>query len=294
MQDNNRDNPPIDSPLVTVVVTTHFSAAYLERCLVSIKQQSYKNIEIVIVDHMSNDGTQEIAKKYTDRCFFGQAVERSAKRNFGVLRAAGKYVLIADSDMILSTNVISDCVKGISSNSNLKAMVVPEQSLGSSFWGNCKALERSFYVGIDWMEAARFFLRDVFIEVGGYDETNTGSEDYDLPQRIQAKYGAACVGRISEFIVQNEVDLGFLKSCLKKFYYSQSFPKYANSPANSPAFKKQSNLFLRYSLFLSQPKKLFSRPHIGLGLLVLKTAEFFAGGVGYFIAKTTNSQPANE
>jgi len=52
---------------------------------------------------------------------------------------------------------------------------------------NFEALERSFYVGVPWMEAARFFPRAVFDEMHGYDEDNTGTEDYDLPQRIAAE-----------------------------------------------------------------------------------------------------------
>jgi glycosyltransferase involved in cell wall biosynthesis len=273
------------NPLVSIVVTTYFSAAYLERCLSSIKNQTYKNIELVIVDHNSTDGSQQIAAKYTDRLYFGQAVERSAKRNYGAEMARGRWVLIADSDMILSPGVIESCVKAAEARPEIKAVVVPEKSIGVSFWSRCKALERSFYVGVDWMEAARFFRRETFLEVGGYDVNNTGSEDYDLPQRIIEKYGQDCLSRGQEFAVQNEVDLGLIQSCRKKFYYAKSFPNYAKTTANKGNFQKQSSLLRRYGLFFSRPEILLQNPALGLGMLFMKTSEFVAGGMGYFIAK---------
>ncbi len=278
----------MNQPLVSVVVTTYFSAAYLERCLLSIRGQTYKNIELVVVDTNSTDGTQKIAEKYADKCFFGQANERSAKRNFGARQASGKYVLIADSDMCLSPDVVGACVSAFMSDNRIKAVVVPERSTGTSYWAKCKSLERSFYVGVDWMEAARFFERGVFLEVGGYDEGNTGSEDYDLPQRVKEKYGERSIGRVDSFITQDEVDLSLAKSCKKKFYYASSFPKYAANKANAGNFKKQSGLLRRYHLFLSQPRKLFETPYVGIGMLFMKTCEFAAGGAGYVLAKLGN------
>lgn len=273
------------NPLVSVVVTTYFSAEYLERCLMSIKNQTYEHIELIVVDNNSTDGTQDIAKKYADKYFFGQANERSAKRNFGAHQGAGKYVLIADSDMCLSPEVVSSSVSAILANNSFKAVVVPEQSTGRSFWAKCKALERSFYVGVDWMEAARFFDREVFIEMGGYDESNTGSEDYDLPHRVKEKYGQNSIGRGTCFITQDEVGLSLIQSCKKKFYYASSFPKYAQNKANVDSFKKQSGLLRRYMLFFSHPYKLLKAPVIGMGMLFMKTCEFAAGGAGYVLAK---------
>lgn len=43
------------------------------------------------------------------------------------------------------------------------------------------------------MEAARCFRKSVYLEMGGYDEKNIGTEDFDLPQRIQQYYGKKCI-----------------------------------------------------------------------------------------------------
>ena len=80
-------------PLLSVIVPTKNSERFLERCLKSIKSQTYKNLEIIVVDNNSNDKTKEIAEKYT-KLVFNKGPERSAQRNFGVLKSKGEFVLL--------------------------------------------------------------------------------------------------------------------------------------------------------------------------------------------------------
>lgn len=273
----------MEQPIVSVIVPTKNSAAYLEGCLRSIKNQSYSPIELIVVDNKSTDETSKIAQKYADK-FYTRGPERSAQRNYGVKHSSGKYLLIIDSDMELTADVVKDCVTKIRTSKKLRAVVVPEESFGEGFWAQCKKLERSFYVGVDWMEAARFFDRKTFEEFDGYDEGNTGTEDYDLPQRIEAKYGSRAIGRINKFIMHNEQRLSLLKTCKKKLYYAQKLEVYSNVTANTGRYKKQASPLQRYALFFSKPAKLFRNPITGIGMLFMKTSEFAFGGVGYGVS----------
>lgn len=269
-----------DLPKFSVIVPTYNSAQYLEACLISIKSQSYQNIELIVVDNNSTDHTKQIARKYTDKVF-NRGPERSAQRNYGVSQSDGDYVLIIDSDMELGEKIVESCVSKFTDDPNLRGLVIPEESFGEGFWAQCKKLERSFYVGVSWMEAARAFPRQIFDDMNGYDEENTGTEDYDLPQRIAAKYGAGAIGRINEFIRHNEQHINLFKTCKKKYYYAQRLDKYISISANNFNFHRQANPFYRYLLFFSNPQKLLKNPFTGIGLLVMKTAEFTAGGLGY-------------
>ncbi|MCD6457851.1 MAG: glycosyltransferase [Thermoproteales archaeon] len=58
-----------DSSLVSVIILTYNFERFIEVCLQSIKNQTYKNIEIIVVDKGSKDRTVSIAKKYTDNVF---------------------------------------------------------------------------------------------------------------------------------------------------------------------------------------------------------------------------------
>lgn len=99
------------SPLVTVSIPTRNSANTLEYCLKSVRSQTYKNIEINIIDASSIDKTSQIAKKYKVRDFRIQTEGGLlSARNTGVQIARGKYVLILDSDQILKPDAVSRCV----------------------------------------------------------------------------------------------------------------------------------------------------------------------------------------
>jgi glycosyltransferase involved in cell wall biosynthesis len=268
--------------LVSIIVPTRNSAATIGACLKSMKNQSYKNIEMIVVDNNSSDRTKEISKKYTKKVF-NKGPERSAQRNFGAFKARGEYVLFIDSDMELSKNVVPDSVSLFEKNNKIKGIVIPEESFGKSFWAKCKKVERSFYVGVDWIEAARFFSKSIFDEFKGYDEKQTGTEDFDLPQRIKQKFGDDSISRINSFIYHNEGSLALGYTLKKKYYYARTASTYAKRKSNVNYFSKQSNILERYKLFLSDPIKLFKNPILGFGMLFMKTCEFAAGGMGYLL-----------
>lgn len=270
----------MSQPVVSVIVPTYNSAEYLESCLKSIKEQSYNQIEFIVVDNNSTDRTKEVALCYTQQVY-NAGPERSAQRNFGFKQSSGDYVVFIDSDMVLSPEVIEACVEKILANDQIKALIIPEESFGIGFWAQCKKLERSFYSGISWQEAARFFERKVYEKLGGYDETQTGSEDYDLPNRLENQYGCESISRVQPLIYHNERHLSLVRSCKKKFYYAQTLKDYIGQKANWKRISKQTSILNRYAVFFAKPKKLFKDPVIGVGMLFMKTCEFASGTAGF-------------
>src|SRR5512136_2642001 len=99
-----------DRPLISVVIPTFNSEEFLERCLESIRAQSYPEVEIIVVDNYSGDKTRDIAEKYADLVFL-QGSERSVQVNFGVKHARGKYVYRVDSDFVVEPDVIQEAVE---------------------------------------------------------------------------------------------------------------------------------------------------------------------------------------
>lgn len=271
-------------PLVSVVVTTRNSAGMLEKCLESVRTQTYAPIEVIVVDNHSTDDTREIAKRFTKHVIT-RGPERSAQRNLGAERARGSYLLIADSDMELSTGVVGACVRTLQAKLQAQAVIIPEESFGRGFWSKCKQLERSYYAGLDWIEAPRFFRTSAFREVKGYSQELIAGEDYDLSHRLDARYGDRSVLRVPNLIYHNEGRLTLRGTCRKKFYYAQSLELYKADPKNLPSYRKQASLLRRYGVFLSKPGRLFQHPLVGLGMLFMKTSEFAAAGVGYGLGK---------
>ncbi len=86
------------NPLVSIVITTKNEEAVLGTLLKSIKDQTYPNIETILVDNYSTDDTVKIANKYNLAIYeFGP--ERSAQRNFGAKKSTGDFLFSLDADI---------------------------------------------------------------------------------------------------------------------------------------------------------------------------------------------------
>lgn len=267
-------------PLVSVIVPTKNNAVTLEACLKSIKEQTYYPIELIVVDNHSSDATREIARRFTDKVFV-KGPERSAQRNYGAACASGHYLLMVDSDMELDRNVVKACCDEVLGDPAVKGVVIPEESFGVGFWSQCKQLERSFYIGVPWIEAARFFDKLAYETIGGYNETLVSGEDWDLSKRIEE---IGNIARIDEVIHHNEGRASLWKMLKKKYYYAHHAKAYlARNPEKSNLFS-QVGPIQRYKLFLAAPGKLFARPFLGVAMLAMKTAEFASGGLGYVLS----------
>lgn len=267
---------------VSVIVTTKNEEKNIERFLISVKNQTYSNTEIVVVDNFSSDSTLEISKKYTEKAF-SYGPERSAQRNFAVENSNGKYVLILDADMELTPTVVKECVFEMEADSELKAITIPEKSVGENFWAQCKAFERSFYAlePDDPSDAARFFPREVFKEVGGYDSNITGPEDWDLPERIYKLYPKK--KKIKALIIHHEGVVNLYKLLKKKNYYGRKAHVYLDK-SKIGNINAKTIYFLR-PVFYKYWKRWFENPMLSLGTLTMLTLELFAGGMGYLQGK---------
>ena len=98
-------------PLVTISIPTFNSARSLRLCLEAVQKQTYKNIEINIIDGASKDATREIAYQFGIKNVKICKGSLLQARYEGIHQAQGKYVLILDSDQILNNNSIEKAVK---------------------------------------------------------------------------------------------------------------------------------------------------------------------------------------
>lgn len=266
----------LSKPVVSVVVTTKNEEKNTGRCLESIKRQTYpkEKIEIIVVDNNSTDKTKQIAQKYT-KLVFDKGPERSAQRNYGIGRAKGKYILFLDADMSLSEGVIEECIKKFQSSKlkaqNLVGLYIPERILGNSFWSKVRNFERSFY-NATVIDAVRFFPKKVWEEIGGYDESLTGPEDWDFDKRVR-KLGNTDI--INQPLYHNEADF-ILRDYLRgKLYYVKTFDKYIDKwGINDPDVKKQFGFFYRYFGVFTEKgkwKKIIRHPISSLEMYCLRS-----------------------
>ena len=97
--------------MISVIVPVYNVETYLEECLDSIQNQTYTNLEVLLVNDGSTDGSQAICERYcqTDKRFrlMNQTNQGlSAARNKGVEISTGEYIVFVDSDDIIKTNYL--------------------------------------------------------------------------------------------------------------------------------------------------------------------------------------------
>jgi len=259
---------------ISVVVTTKNEGKVVGNLLKSIKNQSYKNFEIILVDNNSTDRTTQITGAFGAQVF-DKGPERSIQRNWGVEKAKGEDILILDADMVLTKDVFRDCLQETKKDKMLGGLVIPEVSFGVGFWSRFKIFEREFYLGDETVEAPRFFKKSVFNKFGGYDEKITGPEDWDLPLRMR-KAGIK-IGRIKSVIRHNEGRFSPFKSAKKKFYYASHAEVFMKRHPEQ-IFTK-GNLVFR-PVFFKKWKKMAGSPILTIGMFTVKLIEAVAAMLG--------------
>jgi glycosyltransferase involved in cell wall biosynthesis len=288
------------TPLVSVVITTKNEETNIENCLKSIYAQNYPKecFEVIVVDNQSSDRTKEIAQKFTP-LVFDKGSERSEQRNFGIFSIAqGEYSLFLDADMILAPNLIQGCVQQIQKSKNI-ALHIPEIILGKSFWSQVRRFERKFYNGTV-VDGARFFRVEEFKAIGGFDETLSGPEDWDLDKKFKQRGSIGLVPIqpilnwdcekwcLSEFIrtmgvvpssyggvvFHNESQFNLITYLEKKGYYSKDMNKYIEKwGRDDPDIQKQLGFGYRFfGVFVEKGKWrwLLSSPILALGMYFLR------------------------
>lgn len=259
--------------LVSVIIPTYNSESTIEACLSSIKNQTYKNIEIIISDKFSTHPVIEIAEKYGAKVIEDDSI-RSKARNIAVKEAKGEFIFSIDSDMELNETVIEECVR---KSEEFESIIVPEISFGIGFWAKCKTFEKILYIGDEAIEAARFFKKKIFETVEGYDPLLEFAEDWDIHQRI--KNAGFKVGRVESLIRHNEGKLKLWKTIKKKYQYGKTLEKYRIKHPKD--FSKQSKLMR--PAFIRNWKLFIKNPIVGIGTLFMKSCEFSATMAGFLV-----------
>lgn len=203
----------LNEPLVSIGILCFNQAEYLVETLNSIHNQSYKNIEILIVDDCSSDNSLEVAKEWIDKnnvtCKIYEHVHNKGvtySSNELLFNSKGKYFSLIASDDIMYENKIENQVKALEQVDEKfaflysDALIIDEKgfSQGEYFIEKCKGGNFSPPSGFIFNELllnnfipimSCLFKVKYLKDIGGFDE-NLSYEDYDLLLRLSSKYEA--------------------------------------------------------------------------------------------------------
>ncbi len=252
---------------ITLVVPTRNSARTIDACCASIRRQTDADVELIVVDNDSNDDTVEIASRWADK-LFDCGPERSAQRNLGLWHATGEFVAFIDSDMVLERPVASEIAERFGADDQLGALVLPERAFGQGRWIGARILEKELSLGDPAVEAARAFRTIDVAAAGGYDESVTGREDWDLPDRM-VDLGWT-VGRVDATVWHDEGDISARELFHKKRYYGRGSAAHTPSALRSSGWGRSRRI----------ASGVATNPIDGLALVALKSVEAAGFSVG--------------
>ena len=106
--------------LISVIVPVHNTVNYLRKCIESIRNQSLENIEIILVDNLSTDGSSEVCDEYASmdtrvKVIHLSVANASVARNAGIDVASAPYIGFIDSDDYIDANMYEELLAAISS-----------------------------------------------------------------------------------------------------------------------------------------------------------------------------------
>ncbi|MBD5449609.1 MAG: glycosyltransferase [Lachnospiraceae bacterium] len=175
---------------VSIITVVYNGAKTIEQTIQSVLQQSYKNIEYIIIDGLSTDGTQQIIEKYAqDLSYYVSEKDDGLyyAMNKGIERATGDIIGIINSDDWYDENAVKDIVECFRENDvelvyGKVAKISEEHRVRIT---RKEPLDRMWY-GMPLSHPAVFVKKDVYDRLGGFDVNYRVASDYELLLRFYA------------------------------------------------------------------------------------------------------------
>lgn len=194
--------------VVSVLIPLYNHEKYINECLESIKNQTYKNIEVIIVNDGSSDNSEQVIKlwiknnadlKITYSSQENKGVTKTLNKMIGL--AKGEYITLCASDDVLTSQSIEKRVEFLKNNPLLEACIgdanvigthsefINESAMKSLFYANYKRLQNNIVkeLVLNWSVVGPTFLakKSLYERVGLYDE-NLLVEDREFYLRLLA------------------------------------------------------------------------------------------------------------
>lgn len=106
---------------LSIIIPVYNADKYLAKCLDTIINQTFKNLEIILVDDGSTDNSKEIIKSYMEKdsriiAFFKNNEGVSATRNLGIINSTGDYITFVDADDWINLNLYEEALEKVQEN----------------------------------------------------------------------------------------------------------------------------------------------------------------------------------
>lgn len=170
-------------PLITVITVVFNGAKYLEETIQSVINQTYENVEYIIIDGGSTDGTLDIIKKYEDAIdYWVSEKDRGIydAMNKGIELTMGRYIIHINSGDYIDNKIVS---KIFSRNINMNSLIIGNVKYisGRIF---SSVMNHGIYFRNTIHHQSAFYPKSIFLKMGHYNLVYKILSDYHLNLRI--------------------------------------------------------------------------------------------------------------
>src|ERR1044072_7818577 len=188
--------------LVTVIIPCYNQGRYLGEAIESALGQSYKNVEVIVVDDGSTDNTLEVASRYERVESIRQDNRGLAEaRNAGLRASRGEYIVFLDADDRLKENAIEAGVDSLDAHPSCAFAYGHVRLIGED--GSILSvpdqptIERDHYAELlrhnyIWTLGAVIYRRECIDSAGRFNSSINASADYDLNIRLARVFPVRC------------------------------------------------------------------------------------------------------
>lgn len=190
-------------PLVSVIIPAYNEERAVSDCLDSLAKQSYRPLEVIVVDDGSSDKTKDQIKKFKVKLLKQNHKGPGSARNLGAAKAKGEILVFVDADMTFDKNFIIDLVKPILKGQTIGTFSKNEMNANkNNLWSVCWNINRGWPVDRliprnypDFAPVYRAILKKEFEKVSGFDESGDYTDDWSLSRKL-GKYSTLAKGAI--------------------------------------------------------------------------------------------------
>ena len=179
--------------MISVIVPVYNVEKYLEECLDSIKNQTFNDIEVILVNDGSTDNSQEICERYCSQDPRFHLINQENKgqsiaRNRGVAESKGEFIVFIDSDDIVKIDLLEKLINYISDGidivecektEDIQYLNEKRKDIQVKEFDSNEALYKCFNHAVSWSPVAKLYRREIvekipFLENLIYEDFYTG------------------------------------------------------------------------------------------------------------------------
>lgn len=173
-------------PDVSVIITNYNYGKYLSRCIRSCLNQNYVKHEVIVIDDNSTDNSMEVLETFQDNVRVFKTPKNSGvafASNLGIKKAKGQFFIRVDADDFVNSNMCYIMKAFLEANHD--TLCVSCDYLLVDNYEN--TIERK-YAEIDNISCGIMYRRDLFLELGGYNDNMLHREEEELRKRLGQDY----------------------------------------------------------------------------------------------------------